>query len=224
MKKILLVIIIILLLSGCTKNDNKNIKKDIKRINKQEEKETYKDLNTTPIGIYDLQGNTLKKLNQINVSPTIESEIGTFQLYPSNKESINLDTSFAESYHNEWITYKNIKLGFNIKFSLNTNEEISYNILGPQNTFDKWEYLMNYLYDDYVNRGKSFYSHIEPEEVTDETLYTAFKMQSGHLIDQINSKIEFTVFTYDSEDDFLNNEYRGNSSNKLIICLENRPC
>ena len=192
MKKILLVIIIILLLSGCTKNDNKNIKKDIKRINKQEEKETYKDLNTTPIGIYDLQGNTLKKLNQINVSPTIESEIGTFQLYPSNKESINLDTSFAESYHNEWIKYKNIKLGFNIKFSLNTNEEISYNILGPQNT--------------------------------DETLYTAFKMQSGHLIDQINSKIEFTVFTYDSEDDFINNEYRGNSSNKLIICLENRPC
>ena len=83
---------------------------------------------------------------------------------------------------------------------------------------------MNYLYDDYVNRGKSFYSHIEPEEVTDETLYTAFKMQSGHLIDQINSKIEFTVFTYDSEDDFINNEYRGNSSNKLIICLENRPC
>ena len=62
--------------------------------------------------------------------------------------------------------------------------------------------LMNYLYDDYQNRGKSFYSHIESNQVTPETLYTAFKMQASYGCGDINSAIKFTVFTYDDLEDF----------------------
>ena len=224
MKKIIILFCIMILLCGCGKKRENITKKDTSNKEVIEQKEEYTDQNNTPIGIYDLSGNKLTKITKIDVSPYVESEIGTFQLYPSGDDTIILNNSFGQSYHDEWIKYPNIKIGFNIKFSLNSGENISYNILGPANTFDKWEYLMNYLYDDYANLGKGFYSHVEAEQVNDETLYTAFKMQSGHLIDQINSKIEFTVFTYDTDDDFIDSEYRGNSSYKIDICIENRPC
>ena len=83
---------------------------------------------------------------------------------------------------------------------------------------------MTYLYDDYNNFGKGFYSHIEKEQFNENTLMTSIKIQSSYSVDQINSKISLTVFTYDSEDDFENNEYRGNSSYTMDICLEGRAC
>ena len=39
---------------------------------------------------------------------------------------------------------------------------------------------MNYLYDDYANQNKSFYSHIENNKMNDNTLFTAFKMQMSY--------------------------------------------
>ena len=115
-------------------------------------------------------------------------------------------------------TNNNLKIGFNIKFSTE-DEDFSYNILNPSNCFEKWEYLLNYLYDDYANRGKSFYSHIEENEYNDSTLFTSIKVQSAGECNKIKDKIELTVFTYDTEDDFLDGEYRGNSSSTLTICI-----
>lgn len=76
---------------------------------------------------------------------------------------------------------------------------------------------MNYIYDDYANRNKSFYSHLETTDITDSTLFTSFKMQSSYKCDMISSNIILSVFTYDSDDDFLNNEYRGNSIYSITI-------
>ena len=75
---------------------------------------------------------------------------------------------------------------------------------------------MNYLYDDYANKDKSFYSHIESKDYNSNTLFTSIKIQSAYKCKEIK-EIILTVFTYDTDDDFINNEYRGNSSNKLII-------
>ena len=44
-------------------------------------------------------------------------------------------------------------------------------------------------------------------------------MQSNYRCNEIKDKILLTVFTYDSSDDFLDGEYRGNSKNTLTICL-----
>ena len=78
---------------------------------------------------------------------------------------------------------------------------------------------MAYLYDDYVNRNKSFYSHIEMNEFTDSSFVTAIKLQCGAYFLDINSPVTFQVFTYDSEDDFLDGKYRGNSQSSMTICL-----
>lgn len=214
MKKLaILLIISSILIVGC--KDTKTI--DTKRkVAVDETTETYKDSNNTPIGIYSLENNNLKKLTTITKHLNIEEDIGIFQVYLSNEDNIQLTTNFGESFHNEWLKYQGIKLGFNIKYTLNNNETTSYNILYPDNTFEHWEYLMNYLYDDYANRNKSFYSHIESTDYNSETLFTAIKMQSSGKCNEIKT-IELTAFTYDSEDDFLNNEYRGNSKATLII-------
>ena len=224
MKKLLLVLIVLLIVCGCTKKEE--VKEKPKEEKKEEviEKDTYKDENKTPIGFYKVQGNTLTKLTKINVTPVVEQDMGVFQIYPSNEDNLTIDKGFGLAFYDEWNKYNNIKLGFNIKFSLADGRNISYNIFSPENTFDQWEYLMTYLYDDYNNFGKGFYSHIEKEQFTENTLMTSIKIQSSYSVDQINSKISLTVFTYDTEDDFDNNEYRGNSSYTMDICLEGRPC
>lgn len=224
MKKILLVLVVLLLFCGCAKKE-KVIEKT-KEEKKEEviEKDTYKDENKTPIGFYKVQGNTLTKITKVNVTPVVEQDMGVFQIYPSNEDNLTIDKGFGLAFYDEWNKYNNIKLGYNIKFSLADGRNISYNIFSPENTFDQWEYLMTYLYDDYNNFGKGFYSHIEKEQFNENTLMTSIKIQSSYSVDQINSKISLTVFTYDSEDDFKDNEYRGNSSYTMDICLEGRAC
>lgn len=229
MKKAFLLLFIILLTCGCQK-EPANLK--IKTIPPDEKKEEslprYQDSNTTPIGIYQLNGNYLTKLTTITKKTVVEEDLGLFQVYPANDDTITLSNSFADSYYNKWSEYKqdtNLKLGFNIKFHLVSGEDVSFNILSPNDCMTRWEHLMTYLYDDYSNKGKSFYSHIENNEYNENTLFTAIKIQSSYQVDEIDSKIQLTVFTYDTDDDFdENNEYRGNSSYTFNICLEGRTC
>ena len=228
MKKILMICFVILLICGCsskTVNENKDVKPDVK---KEETTPLYQDQNSTPIAIYQLEGNHLTKLTTITKKTVIEELLGTFQVFPSNQDVVSLNNGFADDYYNEWIKYKkdtNLKLGFNIKFHLVTGEDVSYNILSPNDCMNRWEHLMNYLYDDYANKGKAFYSHIENNEYNENTLFTAIKVQCSYQVAEIDSKILLTVFTYDTQDDFdENQEYRGNSKYTLTICLEGRKC
>ena len=218
MKKIIIAIIIVLIITtGCTKQKKEEKKTKEEIIEKVEEIPKYEDLNNTPIAFYSIKGNNLQKLYTINKELAIEEDIGLFQIFPSQEEQIPI-TNFAEDYYNQWQVYNqnNLKVGFNIKFKVN-DQNISYNILSPSNTMDKWEHLMTYLYDDYANRNKSFYSHIENTEYNDNTLFTAIKLQSSYSCSEISSNIYLTVFTYDTEDDFENNEYRGNSKYTITI-------
>lgn len=217
-KKIIIVLVIIVLCCGCinTKKEEKKKKKvDIEYV------EHYKDLNNTPISFYSSNDSGLVKLTKINKKLVSMEDIGIFQIYPSDEETISLNGGFGNSFYNEWNKYNtnnNLKIGFNIKFSTDT-EDISYNIFNPSNCMEKWEYLLNYLYDDYANRGKSFYSHIEENEYNENTLFTSIKLQSNDRALSIKNKILLTVFTYDTDDDFKDNEYRGNSSSTLTICV-----
>ena len=229
MKRLLLLLLFCIFICGCAKEET--IVEEKKDEEQQEEVveviPTYEDLNTTPIGIYQLQGNTLTRLHEIHKTLNIEEDIGIFQVYPSNEEVIYLQDSFANSFYQKFQEYNQIqpiKIGFHLEFTLSNGEVISYNILTPPDAMAQWEYLMNYLYDDYVNRGKGFYSHIENDEYTPETLYTAIKLQSSYSCADIHSPILLTVFTYDTEDDFLENVYRGNSQATFKICVDGYEC
>lgn len=230
MKKFFITIILLsLCVIGCEKNNEEPLITNNENIKVQEEikEPDYIDNNKTPIGIYRLNGNTLTRLHQINTDLVIEKDIGVFQIFPSNEEIIQLDKAFGQAFYEEWKKYNtnnNLKIGFNIKFTLNNGSNIDYNILDPSHTFDHWEQLMNYLYDDYANMGKGFYSHIENDQYNDSTLFTAFKMQSSYQCGDINSGIKLSVFTYDDQDDFLNDNYRGNSIYSFNICINGKTC
>ena len=223
MKKILILLLIPLLLTGCIKQ--KNITKENQPLpdNKKEEViETYKDDNNTPISIYELNGNTLTKQTKIIKNLTSMEDIGIFQIYPSTENEIKV-SNFGNDFYNEFQKYNsnnNLKIGFSLEF--NTSEEtISYLVLNPTNAMEKWEYIMGYLYDDYLNRDKSFYSHIEEAEYNENNLFTSIKLQSGYQVDKITSPIKLKVFTYDSDDDIKDNKYIGNSSYEITICKDN---
>ena len=222
MKKIIVFILFLsIFLVGCNKKEKKEpiqIKGEIET----EEINTYKDLNNTPICFYELKNNQLTKLTSINKTLSNLEDIGLFQVYPSCEENITLTKSFAESFKEEWDKYNkgSLKMGYNLTFNTKEESTISFNILNPNNTMEQWEYIMTYLYDDYVNRTKGYYSHLEANEYNENSLLTAIKLQSNYKYTDILEKIELNVFTYDTEDDFQDNTYRGNSISTLTINIQ----
>ena len=222
MKKIIILSIMILILTGCSKKENIQIDNNepIEII----EKEEYKDENNTLIGLYIEKGNKLELITDYKTNIKSGVDIGIFQIYPSNDNQILLNNGFGNSFYNAWSSlpnYENLKIGFNVKYKLNSGEEISYNILDYNVIYKE---IYNYLYDDYANRNKSWYSHIVGNDYSDDTLFTSIKLY-GASVESINSKIILTVFTYDDTDDFdENNEYRGNSSYSIEICDINKTC
>ena len=221
MKKIsILLIIICIILCGCAKEK----KNEPIKIKGEVEKDTnsYHDDNNTPICFYELKNNKLKKLSTINKTLNNLEDIGLFQIYPSCEEEINLNNSFADSFKELWDKYNkdnNLKIGYSLSFKTKEENTIFFNILSPNNTMEKWEYIMTYLYDDYANKYKDYYSHLENSDYNENSLLTAIKLQSGYKYNEIIEKIECKVFTYDTEDDFLDSIYRGNSSSTLSIII-----
>ena len=69
MKKGLLLLLMILLLTGCVTKPKQKEKTPVEEEPVEEVEEvpvdTYQDLNETPIGFYDLEGDTLKRLDII---------------------------------------------------------------------------------------------------------------------------------------------------------------
>ena len=237
-RKILISLFVLLLFSGCLKNndikvinnnDDNNKKNEVIDNSKDKVVENkYINGNNTPISFYTINGNKLNKLSSINTNLTPLEDIGVFAIYPSNEDVVNINSGFGQAFYDEWIKYNtnnNLKIGYNIKFSLNDGRDVSFNVLDPASAIGEYnEYMLTYLYDAYKNRNSSFFSHIEQSEYNSDSLFTSIKLQTGGYGDQINSSIYLSVFTYDSDDDFLDNEYRGNSIYKMNICVNGYEC
>ena len=228
MKKLLVVILILIIVTGChskTTNRVTNNKKEKDVV----EKDDYVDDNIMPISFYKDNGSKLIKLDAYQQSFNNGEDIGIFQVFPSNDKEISYD-SFPMDFNNKWreIDKKgDYRIGFNLKYSLNSGRTISHNILYPKDTMrdDYYNYIIPYLYDDYAHINDSWYSHIENDEYNDDTYYTSIKLYANGMAHEIDSKIVLTVFTYNGQDDFNdNNEYRGNSSASINICDPNRKC
>ena len=217
MKKVIIIMIMVLVLCGCNnkQSTNKSTKNNENENKKEEKVDNYKDENNTTVGLYFEKGRKLELVKDYSTDIVSGEDIGVYQVYFSKDDVINLDTSFSEAYYN---LYKDlgIKVGFNIKYSLSSGETINHTITKPNNTIIN-DYILTYLYDDYKNRNSNFYSHIEDSEYDETTLFTSIKLYANS-VDNLSSDIEFTVFTYDTEDDFdSEGNYRGNSKYTINI-------
>ena len=222
MKKII-ILLLSLLCFGCNKEkivEKESIveKKDI--VGNQPI--VYKASNETLISIYKNR----RLIKEYNTSIKIGKDIALFNIYPSNEELLNYN-NFGESFYNEFNKYnknKNLKIGFNLKYSTEDNGDISHTILNIEDTDDYQGYILIFLYDDYdIHKNNLIYSHIEEDK--ENTLYSSIKLYPQSAFPKVNSKIKLTVFTYDGLDDFdENGEYRGNSKYSIEICDTNKTC
>ncbi len=217
MKKVFIIIACIVLCACSSKKNDVKVKKTDNTKKVEEVKEVYQDNNNTTVGLYKEKGNKLELVTDYSTDISSSKDIDIYQIYFSNESIVNLDNKFGMSYYNKLnsLDNPNIKVGFNIKYSLNSGEVINQTILRPSDTIQN-EYIFLYLYDDYKNRNSNFYSHIEDSEYDDTTLFTSVKI-FANKVDNLSSNIEFTVFTYDTDDDFEEGHYRGNSKYKVNI-------
>lgn len=218
MKRVLIICLCLLLCACSNKKNNVKVKSDNGKKDVEEVKETYQDNNNAVVGLYKERGNKLELVTDYSTDISSSKDIDVYQIYFSNESTINLDSKFGEDYYNKLnsLDNSNIKVGFNIKYSLNNGEVINQTVLRPSDTIQN-EYIFLYLYDDYKNRNSNFYSHIEDTEYDDTTLFTSVKVFANR-IDNLSSNIEFTVFTYDTDDDFdSEGNYRGTSKYTINI-------
>jgi len=221
MKKLIFIIIMILLLTGCTERTERgefiplNEEKEVEKLEENEQIEEYTDDNPITIGIYENDINLVQECKLVKES---RSEI-ILSFYYTNQESLGNRNQKENwnKYFSEYTNIDNYKIGFNFSFYVGETK-IEKTILKPQ-TFAFEPYFYIYIYDDINQPGNTFYSHLEETDVNEDTIFSSIKI---FLMEpsNITSPIKFTVFTYDSIDDFdENNNYRGNSKYEINIDL-----
>lgn len=191
------------------------------RVNAEKEAEYQKFLNenvynnTIPIGLYTYQNGKKVLTREFYCDWSRDSIFGLFYAVASNEESVpntDFETLF-ESYWNKNEGAENYKIGYNIKFSLDTGEVINKRILNPEDTDSLFANIQFYLYDDVTYMPGRRYYHMRQFEMTEETMLTSVKLVGYKETKGVNGPIELTVFTYDGEEDFdpETGEYLGNS-------------
>lgn len=213
MKKIILILTLFITLTACTKQEPEKVNE----INIDDTIKMNEYIDNNPIQVALYQGN--KKITSSNTTLGNFKEIGVFNVYYTNKnnlDSYNIKYNY-QKYFNEYKNIDNYKTGFHISFEAE-GKKIEKLILDPTSKHSMAPYLYVYLYDDINQTPGTFYSHLEPNDMKDNTIISSIKLFFPHKGTSITSPIKLTVFTYDSLDDFTeNNHYRGTSSYTIEI-------
>lgn len=220
MKKYLL-LLFILLISGCSfyvkneKVENTNVTTLQEDVITLPEEPVYVDDNPIVVGLYQ----NGKLINDINVLIKDRTDIASFDVFFTNEENVG-GTNSKKIFSKYASNYENIdkyKIGFSISFSVG-DELINETITGPKDMYILAPYVFVYLYDDIHQPDGAWYSHVEEDDVKEDTIYSSIKLFGAESATSISSPIKLTVFTYDTDDDFdKGGIYRGNSKYSIIL-------
>ena len=218
MKKICALLTCLIILSGCSKKEEK-----VKEIEKIEEPEIIEDassyIDNNPVKIAFYKDNKILKEESTTASPM--TDIGVFSVLFTNDEEVS-GNNYKVLFNNYYDKYENkekYKIGYYIKFHVN-DKLYEKTIVDPTSIFSLAPYIYVYLYDDIHQADGAWYSHVEEKDVKEDTMYTSIKLFMAQEIKDVTSPITFKTFTYDSEDDFdENGNYRGNSQYSIEIKL-----
>lgn len=199
------------------------------RIKEQEEEKKQLFLNENvldnniPIGFYTIQNGKLVLTSRLECDWSRDSIFGLFYTLASNEDVISF-TNYKTTFNEYWAKYNTdgYKIGYNIKFSLDTGEIINQRILEPIDTPDLFKHIQFYLYDDVTYMPGRIYYHMRQNEMTENTMLTSVKLVGYKETKGVNGPIELTVFTYNGEEDFDSEtkEYLGNSKFTMKIYRE----
>ena len=225
MKKIFIIIIILMTITGCNQQKIKekinNQKNNISQEEPKEIENKYVDNNPIKIGLY-LKNNANERILTDEYNPTwiLHKDLCSLEIYYTNEEKLdsNSQKELWKKFYNEYQNIEKYKLGIKIEFDT-SDGHVNDIILTPKDTTKFFSlYILMYLYDDINNDG--FYSHLTEENSSDNTIISSIKLTSGTYYEKIESDITLTVFTYDKDDINENNEYIGNSKYTIIIKKE----
>ena len=213
MKNKIVILLVLLLITGCSKEEKEILKEE-----KQEEiieTEKYIDDNPITIGIYE---DDIRLVKEYKLKKQSRNEV-IFSFYYTNQENLGSRRQKENwsKFYNEYLNINNYKIGFNFSF-YEGDKKIEKTILKPD-TFAFEPYFYTYIYDDINQPDYTFYSHLEEDDINENTIFSSIKI---FLVEpsKITSPIEFTVFTYDDLEDFDENKnYRGNSKYTIKINL-----
>ncbi len=219
MKKFLLLIICLLFITGCA--DKKDKKLEDVPDNKIENQvvlppePVYTDDNPVIIGLYQ-NGRLVKEIS----APIRDNlDIGSFDVYFTNEENAG-GTNTKRNFNKYAASYEDAskyKIGFYLNFET-TDKKMEATILDPKGTYSLEPFVYCYLYDDVNQADGTWYDHVRPDDVKENTIYSSIKLYGAFDTNKITSPITLTVFTYDTEDDFdENGMYRGNSKYSITI-------
>lgn len=206
-----------------TLSDKENLEQKTEEIIKNEEEKVpkYVDDNPITVGLYVKEGNYKKLVKEYYCGWDPEEVLGLFYTVYTNEEKIssnNFNLVWKE-YLNDYTNIDKYRIGYNIKFTMNTGEIIDQTILTPDHAYLMYPEIQFYLYDD-INLvpGKRYY-HVTSDEMNENTICSSVKLVGDKKTPNISSDIELTAFTYDSNDDFYpdTGKYRGNSYYTVII-------
>ena len=224
-KKIFLIILCSILLVACTTKQEKTKPKESITDNKEEQikeiKPEYIDNNPINIGIYMYYNSytNRKRLTEYQTTWTLNVDLCSLEIFYTNENEIpgtNIK-SLWNDYKNKYENIDNYKIGYNIIFDTKNKGQINKNILTPNDTWEIYDYLQIYLYDDIHQEDGAWYSHITNEEYNNNTILSSIKLTGSTLTDEITSDIKLTAFTYDEDDFDEQNNYRGKSKDTITI-------
>lgn len=189
--------------------------------NEEEKASAYVDDNPITVGLYIKEEDYKKLVKEYYCGWDPEEVLGIFYTVYTNEEKIS-DSNFNvvwKEYLNNYTNIDKYRIGYNIKFTMNTGEIIDQTILNPDHAYLMYPEIQFYLYDD-INLipGKRYY-HVTSDEMNENTICSSVKLVGDKKTPNITSEIELTAFTYDSDDDFDpdTGKYRGNSYYTAII-------
>ena len=221
MKKLILLFLIILA-TGCEKEPFEEIKDIEEKPTLNESVVTYVDQNPLNIGLYTRSNGKYTLWTEYKTKVTNNKDINTFQIVPSIKSELTYQGRYVDFIEKLWneITI-DYKLGIVLEYSLKDNTSIKHVVYDPSNTLKYQDYFQVYLYDAIAHKNDKWYSHITNEEFSEDSFITSFKIAAGKKNDEVIYPIKLSVFTYDTEDDFdENNNYRGKSIYSINIIDE----
>lgn len=206
MNKKIILMFSLLLLVGCGTKDNKMntniLENDEENIVKES---VYVDDNPIKIGIYQDDLNLTREYN----TKKEEKKDLVFSVYFTNKDNLEYvnQKNNWHKYYDEYTDINKYKVGFNISFYVG-EKKVETNVLGPESLFAFNPYFYIYLYDDINQKDGTFYSHLEENDINDNTIISSIKL---YLVEPetITSSIYLTAFTYDEDDFDEFGNYRG---------------
>ena len=139
------------------------------------------------------------------------SDIAGFYIFACEEDVFPYE-GLRDRWNNLWNSYADAsfaKTGFEITITLNDDEVKTVTVLSPEDTEEIFEYVELYLYDDIHQEPGAWYSHLLPEQMTENTIMSSIKVTTGEKIEQVK-KIHLVAFVYteECEDEVFNEDGR----------------